>query len=322
MKTLRCSHCGVTLEPGLERCPECLRKHTAQEVVREPGPDVVRWLFLPGAWALGAPLAWLHFEQREWLSAHGLEVGSLLFVGTVMLVPPRFVISPLLKRAKWREAAGALAGIWGIAALLAGATMLASQLTSSVPASILIGLILFLAPLVALPPLVEAHRLGTSRRKAFGVGLARFAGIAALLITIFGLKMLAAPRPKPPLVIFGNPKAFLDPLDLEHAPVERGWRVEADGLKTLHLASEAAPFERALLKLKVELLSALTDLDQTPDAAPVVTLWIPERFATDASRAELKKESDLLNDVFTRSKRLTPRGAPVRVVITFGALPR
>lgn len=321
MKTLRCTHCGFALEPGLERCPQCLRKHTSEEVQVRARFDVVRWGFLLGAWALCVPLGWIHFAQRAWLEARGLQLSATLFLSVVVLLPPRFVFSDLLRRARWRDAAGALGMVWGFAALLAVSVWFASRFTTNLSVAVLTGLIIFLAPLLVVPPVVEAMRNGTSRRGALRVGLLRFAGVAALVITLFGLRVLTAQKPRPPLVIVENPKAVVDPLDLEHAPVERTWRAEADGTRKLHLASEADPFERAVLKLKSELINALSEVDHTPDAAGVVTLWVPVRFESASARTAIAKESDLLNDVLSKSKRKTPRGEPVRVVIAFGELP-
>lgn len=321
MTTSQCRHCGLPLEPGLDRCPQCLRKHTAELVAPKEPFDLVRWVFLLVAWLLAAPVGWLHVESTAWLGAHQLQLSSTLFLAALVLLPPRFVLSPVLRRVRWVEAAGVLGMVWGFAALLAISVAIASRLTSNGPAAVLSGLIIFLGPLVVVPPVFEAHRAGQSRRKALRVGLLRFAGVAAAVVTLFGVKALVAPRPKPPIVIVDNPRALLDPLDLEHAPVERAWRAGAEGTTSLHLASEAEPFERALLKLKLELLDALPELDQTPDAAPVVTLWVPSRFASPESRAAVAKEATLLNDVFTRTKRHTKRGEALRVVIAFGALP-
>lgn len=321
MTTLRCSHCGLALEPGLERCPQCLRKRTVEVSVPKEPFDGVRWIFLLVAWLLAAPVGWLHFESRAWLDAHQLQVSGTLFFAALVLLPPRFAFSSVLRRARWGEAAGVLGMVWGFAALLGGSVAIASRLTSSAPAAALSGLLIFLGPMVVVPPVFEAHRAGQSRRKALGVGLLRFAGVAAAVITLYGVRVLVAPKPKPPIVLVDNPRALLDPLDLEHAPVERAWRTGVDGLSALHLASEAEPFERSLLKLKVELLDALAEVNRTPEAAPVVTLWVPTRFASAESRAAVAKEAALLNDAFTKSKRLTRRGEALRVVIDFGELP-
>ncbi|MDP1829580.1 MAG: hypothetical protein Q8L48_40310 [Archangium sp.] len=322
MTTLRCSHCGLALEPGLDRCPQCLRRHTAELAAPKAAPfDAVRWVFLLVAWLLAAPVGWLHFTNSAWLGAHQLELSGTLLVAALVLLPPRFAFSSVLERAGWGEAAGALGMVWGFAALLAGSVAIASRLTSSVPVAVMSGLLIFLGPMVVVPPLFEAHRAGQSRRKALGVGLLRFAGVAAAVITLFGVKVLFAPKPKPPLVLVDNPRALLDPLDLEHAPVERAWRAGPDGLTALHLASEAEPFERSLLRLKLELLEALPELDQTPDVSPVVTLWVPARFASAGARALIEKEASLLNELFTKSKRRTKRGEALRVVIAFGAPP-
>lgn len=324
MKRLKCSHCGVTLEPGLERCPQCLRKRTG-EVVEEgkPGPDVVRWIFLAGAWTLCVPVAWAYFAASPWLEAQHLELSATLFLATVVLLPPRFAFARLMRRARRRDALGVLGMVWGFAALLAGAVTLATRLTPNTPAAVLVGLITFLAPLLAVPPLLQANRDGTSRRRALRTGLLRFVGMSAALITLFGLRLLMLPRPipRPPVVVVENPRSGLNPRDLEHAPVERAWRVDPTGLKQLHLSCAAPPFERALRKLKAELINALSELDQTPEAAPVVTLWVPASLDSAPARTAVARESDLLNDMFKKSKRVTPRGEPVQVVIAFGALP-
>lgn len=322
MTTLRCSHCGHTLEPGVERCPECLRRHTEETVEDRPGFDVVRWGFLLGAWALCVPAAWAYTQAGPWLEGKGLQLSAILFVGVLVLLPPRFAFSGLLRRARWTEALSALGMVWGFAVLLAGAVALATRLTTNAPVAVLVGLIIFLAPLIIVPTLWLARRRQRSLARAWRVGILRFAGVSAAVVTLFGLRLLLAPAPTPaPPVVVANPKALIDPLDLEHAPVERAWRVDAAGLKHLHLASEAAPVERAVLRLKAELINALSELDQTADAAAVVTLWVPLRFESASARTALAKESDLLNDVLTKSKRKTLRGEPVRVVMAFGELP-
>lgn len=323
MKTLRCSHCGLTLEPGLERCPQCLRKRTAEEVETRVGFDGVRWGFLAGAWLMCAPVAWLHFAARPWLEAQKLHVSASLFLGVVVLLPPRFAFSSLLRRVRGRDALGALAMVWGFAALLAGAVGLAMRLTPRVPVAALVGLLVFLGPLLLVPPWLQARREGTSRGQAVRVGLWRYVGVAMALFAMFGLWLLTLPAPKaaPPVVVVESPRATADPLDLEHARVARAWRVEPDGLKQLHLTCEAPPFERALRKLKAEMIDALSDLDHTPEAGPVVTLWVPSSLDSEAARTAVARESDAINDLLAKSKRKTPRGEPVRVVIAFGQLP-
>jgi hypothetical protein len=321
MKTLQCSHCGASLEAGVERCPQCLRKHTAREVVPRGRVEVVRWAFLLGAWLLCVPVAWLHSNAQPWFEAHGAWLSATLFLAAVILLPPRFAFSELLRGARWRDAAGALGMVWSFAAVLAVAVWFASRFTDNPSVAVLAGLIVFLAPLLLIPPVVTAVRQGTSRRRALRVGVLRFAGVSAAIVTLFGVRLLTAPKPKPPLVIVQNPKALVDPFNLEGAKVERRWLAGADGRKSLHIGSEAEPFERAVLKMKSELINALSELDQTADAAPVVTLWVPPRFQSAPASAEIAKESDLLNEVLTKSKRKTQRGEPVRVVISFGELP-
>ena len=321
MKSLQCTHCGASLEPGVERCPQCLRKHTSREVVPPARVDVVRWGFLVGAWVLCVPVAWLHWDAQPWFETHGARLSATLFLGAVILLPPRFAFSELLRGARWRDAASALGLVWSFSALLAIAVWLASRFTDNPSVAVVTGLIIFLAPLLLVPPVLTAMREGTSRRRALRAGVLRFAGISAAIVTLFGVRLLTAPKPKPPLVIVQNPKALLDPFDLAGAKVERRWLAGADGLKSLHIGSEAEPFERSVLKLKSELINALSELDQTADATPVVTLWVPSRFQNPLASAEIAKESDLLNKVLAKSNRKTPRGEPVRVVISFGALP-
>lgn len=321
MKTLQCNHCGASLEAGVERCPQCLRKHTSREVAPPARFDVVRWGFLLGAWLLCVPVAWLHQDAQPWLEANGLWLSATLFLGAVVLLPPRFALSELLRGARPRDAMGALGMVWSFAALLAVAVWLAARFTDNPSVAVLVGLIIFVAPLLLVLPVVTAVRQGMSRRRALRVGVLRFAGVSAAIVTLFGVRLLTAPKPKPPLVIVQNPKALVDPFDLASAKVERRWLPGADGLKTLHIGSQAEPFERAVLKMKSELINALSELDQTADASPVVRLWVPPRFQSASASAEIATESDLLNEVLTKSKRKTRRGEPVRVVISFGELP-
>lgn len=317
MSALRCSHCGLMLEPGLERCPQCLRRHTAEQLALALFD--LRGAFLACAWTLAAAAAGVAWAGRGWVEAQGLRASATLLLAGLVLVPLRFATSAYLRRARWGQVARALAMVWALAFVLAGAVSLAARL-SSLPVAVMVGLIVFCGPFFVLPSVMEAHREGASRRGAALGGLARFGSVAAVLLTLMGATALTARRPQPRPVVVRD-AARPDPLDLAHAPLERAWRTEPEGLRQLHLASEAEPFERSLFKLKAALLDALSELDQTPDAGPVVTLWVPERFASAAARAAIAKESDLLNEAFTRSKRRTARGEPVRVVIAFGELP-
>lgn len=243
---------------------------------------------------------------------------AVFFLLTVVLIPARLVFSPFLRGASGLEALATLAFTWAFAAL--GASGLG--LVTHPPAALLLALLLFFGPLLVAPRILEAHRQGRSRREALNRGLTRFSVVASGLLLLFGLRALLVERPQPAIAVPPPARVLTDPLGLKHAPVSRTWRLDERGLKHLHLSSEAEPFERAVLKLKAELIDALLELDTTPDAAPQVTLWVPERFATPAARAALAREAALLNDVVTRTERRTARGTQVSVVFAFGPLPQ
>lgn len=269
--TQQCHHCGSAVDLTEGRCPQCLRKLPAMDMV----PD-------GGAMVLEEPLS-----------------------------PPK----------NWPRKIGIAMTLTGLTVLAAWLVALTDEQTHESDIPLLVGLFLVASPLVFLPAFRKARSEGKSLKGASGRGLLRVSGVTAAILTIWGIKTITYSEPIAPLPTPETPKASTTPLGLKNLQAERAWRVKSTGHLQLHIASEAQPFERSILKLKTELMDALAEFDQKPDADPVITLWVPASFENEATRAAADREATALNEVMARSRRTNRRGEAIQIVIAFGDIP-
>lgn len=228
---------------------------------------------------------------------------------------------PLTPPKNWPRKIGIAMTLTGLTVLLAWLVAQTDEQTHESDIPLLVGLFLVASPLVFLPAFRQARREGKSLQGATGRGLLRVAGVSAAILALWGIKTITYSEPIAPLPTAQVPKASSTPLGLKNLQVERAWRLTAAGHVQLHIASEAPPFERAMLKLKTELMDALAEFDQKPNADPVITLWVPASFETEATRAAADREAAALNEVMARSRRTNRRGQAIQIVIAFGEMP-
>lgn len=338
--TPRCTHCNIALPEGADRCPRCLRKSTVvdpADVARRAGEREgdgipkhigVRFGLAAGTLILGGLFVWALFGQEQWLKAHDLWLGAMVASMGLTTMPlragfarPESVMTP---RQALRYYGLLMASVVGTSLALAGLMVLASRLVGDTIPAIFLGLLMLLLLLFSVPVAVG----GLWRRDPLGKTLkavAKSAGLAvavvAMVAAIVGLRALKSGPPKPPLVIPENPKALLDPLDLEDVRVVSRTIRGADGLSTLHLQADGGDIKRTLAKLYVESLLSVDKVRKDPDASGQMTCWIPARLRTPANEAEARGEQATINQVVDSPKFLTAGGRKVRVSFEFGEIP-
>jgi hypothetical protein len=247
----RCTACKIALDPGADRCPQCLRKSTVvgadgqpldtppldlgrgggggggrgRAAPASPAHVGIRALTLLVAYALCAPLLWLIFAHEAWLEAHALWLPACFAAMALAMMPLRMAFAPpdgpMDSRGAARHYAFRMGFVLVMAAGLFTAQALASAIVTDGVTSIFLGLLFVLAPLLVVPAILTARREKRSigavlQAGAKGVGLA-----LAIVLAVAVLVVLRASSHPPPRVIYLPPPdldRLLDPPDLDDQP--------------------------------------------------------------------------------------------------------
>lgn len=345
-RSLRCTHCDLPLDEGTERCPRCLRKSTVLDPrakVRTPGAievgDVgeegeaarasdgpahvgIRATMLLLGYAVFGPLTWLIIGNQAWLEPRGLWLPGCFAAMALGTMPLRMTFAPPDAPMEAAEAkrhyAWRMVAVLGIAAGLFAAQALAGLLIDDPIAALFLGLLFFLAPILVVPPLIKARREGRSIGDALagaGKGLGLAVAVVAGVAIISALRAASHPPPKT-IFIPSDPKALLDPLDLQGVAVSARWVADERGQRALELSGDGGAFERSMLALVGNVTGKLGELKRDPRASGAVRLVLPARLDTPENRKAAEAEATMLTGALEGAR--TAQGEPIRVSFVFG----
>jgi len=323
-----CKACEIELEADVDRCPKCLRKSTLSSAEDEApiwiGP---RAFVAVSAIALGVVVAWQAVAHERWLEAHHAWMASIVGSLGLVTMPLRVAFRMPSQARTTKEALGfyvlATLAVDGMMLVLAATVAVASLALDDSIAALAVGLFSFFMLLVAVPVAVVAvrrpHDLSATLNRAGKQALV-LGGIAVLGTTLVLLRSADAPAQRT-IVIPADPKALLDPMDLEHVALDRRTTHDTDGTTSRHLRADGGDIKRTLLKLDVAAISAVDDSKKDASASGLVTCWVPPRLRTPENEAELAKEQATMDATLAKVGAKTPSGRAVRVVFDFGDPP-
>jgi hypothetical protein len=267
---------------------------------------------------------WLILDHQAWLEPRRLWLPGCFAAMALGTMPLRMAFAPPDAPMDGAEAkrhyALRMVAVLGIAAGLFAAQALAGLLVDDTMAALFLGLLFFLAPLLVVPPLLKARREGRSLGEALGTagkGLGLAMAIVAGVAILSALRAASHPPPKT-IVIPSDPKALLDPLDLEGVQVTSRWVTDGTGKSALELSADGGAFERSMLALVGNVTGKLGELKREPRASGAVRLVLPARLDTPENRKAAEKEVQMLTGALDEAR--TAGGDPIRVSFVFGAV--
>jgi hypothetical protein len=119
-----------------------------------------------------------------------------------------------------------------------------------------------------------------------------------------------------------DPKAQLDPMNLEAVRVESSTTHETDGRTTLNVAADGGDIDRTLTKLEVAALTAMGRVKRDPGASGRVVCWLPPRLRTPENAVKVSDRRRTIETALAREHATTLDGRAVQVSFEFGELPK